>query len=112
MRRQGMEIDVLERILGHVAGANRTPKYNYANPKEPPRDESGEIIYEWHFFCRWLAGLQDGSFGLPPKVPRQLLESFDDATGPSCSVAAIVVAAAAMPKSSRRVPSVGASWNE
>src|ERR1700722_8490126 len=71
------DIDVFERILAHVAEANQTPRFNYANPNEPPRDEAGEIIYEWHFFCRWLVGLQDGSFSLPPKVPRQLLETFD-----------------------------------
>jgi hypothetical protein len=71
------DVDVFERILDHVAEANRTPKYNRACPSEPLRDEAGEIVYESHFFCRWLTGLQDGSFGLPPKVPRQLLETFD-----------------------------------
>ncbi len=30
---------------------------------------------------RWLAGLKDGSFSLPPKVPRQLLETFDGDCG-------------------------------
>jgi hypothetical protein len=71
------DVDVLERILDHVAEANRTPRYNRASPNDPLRDEAGEIVYESHFFSRWLAGLQDGSFGLPPRVPRQLLESFD-----------------------------------
>jgi hypothetical protein len=71
------DVDVFERILDHVAEANRTPRYNRASPNDPLRDEAGEIVYEWHFFCRWLTGLQDGSFGLPPSVPRQLLETFD-----------------------------------
>ena len=67
--------------MDYVAEANRTPRYNRASPNEPLRDEAGEIVYESHFFCRWLTGLQDGSFGLPPRVPRQLLETFDDRYG-------------------------------
>src|ERR1700722_3960896 len=65
------DVDVFERILDPVAEANRMLRYNYANPNEPPRDETGDIVYESHFFSRWLAGLQDGSFDLRARVPRQ-----------------------------------------
>ncbi len=42
----------------------------------PLRDDEGEIVYETHHFVRWLWGLQDGWFHLPPKLPRIVLEAF------------------------------------
>jgi hypothetical protein len=65
--------DVVKRILDFVEEAARTPYIDWST-NEPFRDDEGQIIYEQHHFVDWLQGLQAGSWSLPERMPRVVLE--------------------------------------
>jgi hypothetical protein len=68
--------DVLDRIDARCAGAEATPA---RDPRTggPWFDEDGKQIFETHWFTYWLAGLALGSWSLPLRMPRVILEAFD-----------------------------------
>lgn len=72
------DADVFGTHRGSHRGARSDARLRYVGSDyEPMRDEEGQIIYEWHFFSRCLAGLQRGWFSLPARLTRQFLETFD-----------------------------------
>ena len=67
-------------IMGHVQKAAETRR------EPPPRSsefwyEGCEQEFETHFFVYWLKGLLIGSWALPEKIPRAVLEGFNDRCG-------------------------------
>jgi hypothetical protein len=75
------DCDVLERIMGFVEERAATPYVENRLTGEPKKDEHGNIVYEIHHFIYWLWGLQEGSWSLPERLPRAVLEGFADRHG-------------------------------
>jgi hypothetical protein len=67
--------DLLTEILGLVeahgkeSGQNQTSKETHLDPQD-------REITPPHFFVIWLWGLEEGSWRLPARLPRELLEGF------------------------------------
>jgi hypothetical protein len=72
--------DVVKRILDFVEEAERTPYIDWST-NEPFRDDEGQIIHEQHHFVDWLQGLQAGSWSLPERMPRVVLEHYAERHG-------------------------------
>jgi hypothetical protein len=72
--------DVVGKILGFVEAAARTPRIDWTT-KEPYRDGAGQVVHQGHHFVYWLWGLQAGSWWLPERVPRAVLEAFAQEQG-------------------------------
>jgi hypothetical protein len=72
--------DVVESILGHVEVAARTLR-EAPSRASPYWYEGCEEEYETHFFVHWLHGLAEGSWSLPLRMPRILLEGFNSRHG-------------------------------
>jgi hypothetical protein len=72
--------DVVERIAAHVRELAAVPWQNQTT-KEKYLDEDGKVQPTPHFFIFWLWGLEAGSWNLPKRIPRAVLEGFDSRWG-------------------------------
>ena len=68
--------DLIAAIEAHVEEAARTA-LRHPTTGGPWHDESGEQLYQTHFFLYWLMGLRTGSWALPNPIPRAVLEGFN-----------------------------------
>ena len=72
--------DLIEKILGYVDELAAIPLQNPLT-KERILDEDGQELPTPHHFSYWIYGLTVGSWHLPKRIPRGLLEGFDDLHG-------------------------------
>jgi hypothetical protein len=68
--------EVLDRIDAQVQKAATIPM-RHPQTGGDWFDEDGEQYFETHWFVYWLAGLGLGSWSLPLRIPRVILEAFD-----------------------------------
>jgi hypothetical protein len=67
--------DLAKEILRLVAEAAKVPWHNLTT-KEKYLDDQGQEIPTPHYFVIWLWGLEVGSWRLPPRLSREILQGF------------------------------------
>ena len=73
------DADLLEAVLDEVEEVERTPLLRYEGGAEVPwLDDDGEQLFKTSWFTYWLWGLGLGSWSLPLRVPRVILEAFNE----------------------------------
>jgi len=70
---------LLEAVDALALEAERTPRLRYEGGAMVPwLGDDGEQLFETHHFSYWLWGLGLGSWSLPLKMPRVILQAFND----------------------------------
>jgi len=73
---------LLEAVIALALEAERTPRLRYEGGAMVPwLDDDGEQLFETHHFSYWVWGLGLGSWSLPLKIPRAVLEGFNHRHG-------------------------------
>jgi hypothetical protein len=62
-------------LLAELERVQKEPE-RHPGTQEVIKDDDGQVVYKMHAFVSWLYGLQTGSFRLPVRMPREILQGF------------------------------------